>query len=953
MSAGREPTASPRPAAAPDRVWWVYAMIVLAAAATGLGAAGAFATTLGFGGPTRAVVDCFAARGFSVADEAGFPGAVGEAVAGACGNDIEPARLRMLLAGVFVLPVVALLLMTASGLLVRWQLRPSRVAVPAAVREGLTARFAELCDSQGLTGRHRPLLVVAPPTTGVRDAFTTALPGTRHRVVVPLGLAHADRAAFDTVVLHEIGHVRARDVRWASAAWWVGWLVVPALLVGLLPVLGLPATALELFGLSLLTAVVGAVALLVLRAALLRRRELAADRYAVEATADPTRLAALLRSRRAPTGLRRLFGHHPAPARRLGPDPVRRWGGFVLAAAVGVVSMATTQSLYVLAVSVNAADRTSWQSDLGVVVGAFVWASVTVPAWTRRVAAGAPGWPGTCAGAVVGLVAGYFLPIPGLPYVVPDLYGSYVVPLVVALVVGALAVSVLTAALATRLAVPAPSGPRDVLSRLGAVLAVAVTLALMWNATTSGVLGLHITGDLLGVRTGNIRSHLTTAGFTRLFDYGPALLVLGLVLVLVRGRRPWIGWTTALITGVTAVLGAAIATLSWELRVQEGLSTARMNFLLYQRWWICGIAGLVAVIGVALARRRVLRELPVAVLCGLVSAAVAGGAQHLLVLNLSGYGKHAYVLDHVMRGPLWPTLVAAVVALPLLLPVAAALARWVSRRGPVFLAVGVAALVVVLTGLLLDGRLSRVTISEGDGEVSMAELFLAKQSSSAAPYTVANSTAPPTSTPAEAPHGRVLDQAGIVAVLDRVPAMLPGGAKPADKPDSGHTTVTPASCDAELVKYDAVKDTLPHTGDLARAYEVPAASTLTGITVLVELTSYAAEPRPLTALDAQLAACSRFTMPRKSPRGGTLDVRMAPQRPTGIRYPANGYSLAVPSSQGKTRFTVIQQQRVAVVGHNEVVVAVNYAYVNPPPQATLDLIDRVLTGTVNGVIEAI
>ncbi|WP_127501779.1 M48 family metalloprotease [Actinoplanes solisilvae] len=138
-----------------------------------------------------------------------------------------------------------------------------RLDVPEAA-----ARFAGLCREHGL--EREPRLWVAGPA--VRYAFTTALPGGATTVVVPARLALGPEERFDAVVTHELAHVLARDVTWVSALRGPVWLLPPAFVLAIVPLVGRVG-----FSPRVITAAAGvmllAVVIALLAAALLRLRE--------------------------------------------------------------------------------------------------------------------------------------------------------------------------------------------------------------------------------------------------------------------------------------------------------------------------------------------------------------------------------------------------------------------------------------------------------------------------------------------------------------------------------------------------------------------------------------------------------------------------------------------------------------------------------------------------------
>jgi hypothetical protein len=81
------------------------------------------------------------------------------------------------------------------------------------------------------------------------------------------------------------------------------------------------------------------------------------------------------------------------------------------------------------------------------------------------------------------------------------------------------------------------------------------------------------------------------------------------------------------VTGVAVTTGGAAAALSWHVRSGAHLSDARSEFLTYQAWWICALAGLDAAAAVVVVNGGALSEAPTSVLCGLIVAASASTIQ--------------------------------------------------------------------------------------------------------------------------------------------------------------------------------------------------------------------------------------------------------------------------------------------------------------------------------------
>ena len=461
------PSTPSGPAHPPARpMWWMYLLVALALAAMGSGAVQALFVTRDLGS-IASVLDCLAGHGGAVptatldAREPVDPAFV------ACAAPFNRRHGVAMLVGAGAGPAAAWLLMLGGGLAMRWRLR--RRAPATAATAAATTRFEVWCDQAGLRGRRRPVLSFADVGGSTRQAFTTGLPFARAVVVIPVGYAYTAPAQFDAVVLHELAHVRARDLTWASSVWWAGWLSVPALVMAISSGLSWPRPVLHAYGSALWLAVAMSVAVLVLRAGLLRRRELAADRYVVDVlgNADALRAALGAGSEVDRTGLSgliasslRLIAAHPTLRVRLAADVrlVDSWeGGFAVTAATGLVAMFGYQSIANVFTDFTdpLADPRLYQ-DAAYALAALLWAAVVVPAWTRRVAAAArtgstSTWWGPLTGAVVGLVVGYCLQIPGASTAVGTvLFADHLPLLVLTVSIVACEVSIFAAGVGSR-----------------------------------------------------------------------------------------------------------------------------------------------------------------------------------------------------------------------------------------------------------------------------------------------------------------------------------------------------------------------------------------------------------------------------------------------------------------------------------------------------------------------
>ncbi|MFC5094408.1 M48 family metallopeptidase [Amycolatopsis plumensis] len=839
--------------------------------------------------------------------------------------------------------------MIIGSLGTRRRLRKRRLGgVPPSDLDRLTRRFTMLCDSQGLPERRRPRLVLAPPATGVRDAFTTGLPGARPWVVVPQAYAYTDRAAFDAVALHELGHVRARDVRWASAVWWAGWLTLPALVLALVPILNAPATMWTFYGGSLVVAAVTAVSLLVVRAALLRRRELAADRHAADATGDPDAMAVVLDSASSRISwIHRVFATHPSASDRLAPDGRDgNWdGGFVYTAVAGIVAMLTYHGVHAvlgnLLGSLDAGSRLA--ADVAMAVAAVLWTSVVLPAWTRRAALTKPGWPSSWAGAVFGLVAGFCLQAPGASAALTAFFAPERPLLVLALSVTAFAISVLTSATATGLSVPADSLLRRRVSWVGAVLTVVVALTAAVSGTVSSV-----TTYLLFRDPALVRGHVLGLGSDRAWQYAPVLILSGLVFVGARPRwrrpRP----VVVAVAGVSAVAGGAAAALSGLLRLQAGQSNDVRYVLAYQRWWICAFAGLVAVVAVVVATRRrgaILAGVPTAAVSGLLVTAVAGAIQYTAV-RIAGYARESSVFQQSVQVPGWLLLVTLIATLPVTSLLVLIRARSDLRRGATSWALGAGSATSLLAVVLVGGQLSAVTVAEQD--------YAAGQAVVAPPAPTPTPTPAPVSPVAVVDHGRPLDESAATAALGRLPAVLPPDAKPEDNEPSTSGTVTPPACDAADKKFAAMEKAMPRTADVERSFAFAADGTVGGGHVSASVTSYTGVEDLFVPMDEATRACAQFRMQQKIYDGGYLDGVLTSGPVSALPYPARTRNRSFTGRFHGKPAVVVSREFSVRIGHNLVDVEVFFGYIQtPPPQAVLERTDRILTDVVTELAGAL
>lgn len=508
----------------------------------------------------------------------------------------DPARVRglVMLTGGVLLMVGLVLIVALTPAVDHWRL--SRHRLPGTIA-GAEQRFAELCDRQGLHGRHRPRLFVAGPS--VRQAFTTVRPGGRPLVVLPAAVAvgHRDPARFDPVVQHELAHVQGRDVRWVSAVRGLLWLVVPAVVV-------VSASWIHREGLTEIPVVtVGRALVLVLlsallRALVLRLREHEADQQ-VNRTGDPTALVRLLdaaATRPHRSGrLRRLFAQHPTPQRRAAAlrsgQPVST-GGPMQAAVTGAVTA------IVVGAAAQAVGPLAFDRDLSALPAALVGVLLgfgLTPALYRRALTGVPSrrWlPVVAAAAGLG-VGGFLFPTgttgggASFPAGTSSLSVSLRSAIVVALA-GVVAVSACTmlAGLAARRGSDRFTRLRRGLTYLAAS---ATVTAIFWPLLTL----VRVLEWPVPVRAWLVYA-LPDAPWPWLGLALPAAVV-----ALVGWRRVATG-AVLVVVAVTVLIGGSLASAQ-ALRHPPATLDAALS-LAQQRWWICALAGWAAFVVLAIGR---------------------------------------------------------------------------------------------------------------------------------------------------------------------------------------------------------------------------------------------------------------------------------------------------------------------------------------------------------------
>jgi len=392
MSANATPGPAPacstgQPPSAPGPLFGLYALVFLV-----LGCIGAFAGEIFFlgdralsAGHGRTIAQCL--RTPIMHSQPAIP-AFDRCVSGT----FRLEGLFVAAVAVAVPSLAALVSLIAPRLTQRRLARSAGFNVPDAA-----ASFEELCDKAQLTGRRRPQLLVAG--LGEQEAYTTGLPGRRPLIVIPpkTAVSVRDPNHFDPEVLHEMAHVRARDVSWVSSVRHITWITLPVVVLACIPqvfdVGGGPFS-----GTVVLQAAVFVAGTALVARELLRRREIEADRQAVQWLRSPDQLFRLLEAGRRAVHAKlgragewwsRPLAQHPSPTARIAAlqDPLgKQDGGFVYAVVAGVVTVMAMNTSYFLTGALDEVDSGWLPARVSAVVAAIVLGFSLTPALVRRAA---------------------------------------------------------------------------------------------------------------------------------------------------------------------------------------------------------------------------------------------------------------------------------------------------------------------------------------------------------------------------------------------------------------------------------------------------------------------------------------------------------------------------------------------------------------------------------------
>lgn len=847
--------------------------------------------------------------------------------------------------GIVLLAVIGAFLFAAAALsvVVPWaELRRLACAAPVGDIPGVAERFGALCAAAGLTRRRLPGLQVAGPGLPVvSQAFTTALPWGRSLVVLPakVAVARADPDRFDPVVLHELAHVRARDVSWVSSVRGITWLTVPLVALACVPGLlnsqgtTIPGTVLAQAGLFVVITAAFA-------AGLLRLRELEADRQAAFWLGSPDGLRRILGSGNPRSSarwraiiawlLRPLDRHPPAMARAaaLRAARVSADTNFAFPLAVGgVVAIAMSTASYLTFTLDFGAG--SWPPvAASATVGSIVLGFGLTPGLLRQAVAARRGgaaaswWrpvAGTAAGLLIGLLAApTTLPGPALAVISGAGFEYEAVRLVLTVAAGT-GIATLAAGLASLAAAWPYRADRWWMGAVASLAIASTAAAVLWpivNPATGDVERAYLVAVMPGLQWRWLAA-----------PYPVATLVMGVPLWLRRIRQDAPGEAgarrraQAVLAPAALPLGAAVIGATFLLPhslTGHGVTEYGVLRVVAERWWICTLIGWIVLVVLAVGR-----GVP-----GLARAWISAWAATLLAgAELVIYGAahhHAPDLSIFSKTVVTPSVWLFYLAVPTACLALLSGRPRIVRPRPWLLpaATGSAAIAVAVAVIGLGGPLTTLSF----GSVSQSNRH----------------SRPPVPPLADADSGRVLTAAAASAVIGDVSATLSGTW-------TGHLSVTtrtavtarvpspptsPAAC-GPLAREDFLNYLpLPLVRAVGQYKAAPGVVPIGNATLSVVVDSYA-EPVPaavFTVASRDLRTCHGFTVIDPA---GTFIFTVRDTPPLPLRFPSWHVVFALRYKDTQTSVTWI----VVGAGHNLILVTQDtdaFGTLLPPQQAAIN-----------------
>ncbi len=864
----------------------------------------------------------------------------------------------MRIQGIVVLAVIGVFLFVAAALSVvvpSAELRRLARATSLDEIPGVSERFRALCAEAGLARRRLPRLHVAGPGLPVvSQAFTTALPWGRSLVVLPakVAVARKDPDRFDPIVLHELAHVRARDVSLVSSVRGITWLTLPLVVLACVPGFlnsqgaTIPGTVLAQAGLFVVITAVFA-------AGLLRLRELEADRQAAFWLGSSNGLRKVLSSgsprsgarwRRITAWLLQPLERHPSPGARAGA--LRAAGvsadtSIVFPLAVGVVAAIVMSTASYLTFTLDLGGGSWPRVAASATVGSIVLGFGLTPGLLRQAVAArragvvARWWrpvAGTAAGLLIGLLATpTSLNGPALAVITGAGFEYEAVRVVLTVAAGA-GIAALAAGLASLAAARAYRAERWWMEVAASLIVASTAAAVLWPIVSPA------TGDLERVYLVTVLPNLQWDWLAA--PYLVVTLAMGVPLWLRNIRSDASGKTgsrrrvRAILAPVALPLGAAVIGTTLFLPhglTHRGATEYEVLQVVAERWWICTLIGWVVFAVVAMGR-----GVP-----GLARAWVSAYAATLLAsteLVLYGAAHHhtpdlSIFSKTVVTPSVWLFYLAVPMASLALLP------RHPRAPGPrawqLPAAAGLAAIAVAAAIIGLSGPLT--TLSFGSVSQSSPRPRL------------------PAPRLAVADSGRVLTTAAASAVVGDVSAALSGTW-------TGHQSVTtstpvatrapsppvnPAAC-GPLAREDFLNDlSRPLVKAVGQYKAVPGVVPIGTATLDVVVSTY---PKPVpsvmfTAGSRDLRACHGFTI---TDPAGTFIFTVRDSPPLHLQFPSWRVVFSLVHENTQTTVTWI----AVGVGHNLVLISQDTIAIGtllPPQQAA---INAALNATLHGLSHA-
>ena len=859
----------------------------------------------------------------------------------------------------FVLGCAVGLLLIMAGLILvvpwldrRRLARTQQFTESQGVPASATAWFGSLCDHAGLTGRRRPRLMVA----AVPEAFTTALPGGLPLVVLPVQvvLAQDYPSRFNPVVLHELAHVRARDVSLVSSVRGIAWITIPVLALASLPEF-LDAGQTQVQRAYLVQAVAFVAATILVAAGLLRVREIAADRQAVHWLGSPETLQNLLEVAEVPAVIRLrrssrwrllLLARHPSLTARLTAlrSPARaRDAGFAAALAVGAVAAMAMNTCFYFASSLDNAAAgwlpiRVWAATGGIMLGLGLAPAFLRSAAQARRAGGAFAWWTPVAGVSFGLLLGSLVaPGPATGAVISIVVGSAFrgVAAVGLLALTGAGLAVLTAGLASLAADRYPQRPSWLAACITAVTACCTAAALLpVHSLFSSSIDTHSVVSSLAGNQWRLLLLLYPAAVIALAvpvrsraGHGPAADANQASAGHGRMTSSPRGWgrqaRAAVSPAITPVCAVVIATaiLLTQRHLGDPTSDIVAARWFQENWWVCAFTGWVVLVILVLAR-----GVP-----GLARACVSAWLTTLLVC----VGNVAY--EALVRGgpfvhllSLWtaaPSVWLFYLALPTSLlalvrirPPTALKQSWLmpTGAGAAAAAAGVLVFATGIPGLLDDPAAATVSSPCGNPE----------------PVSVTSLLSPALDT------NHVLTSAGarkaIAGVCAALPAGWTSGVLTGTITPTERETIRPAGC----ARLDAQEYLDALGGPLTQAqdhFQIAPSSLMGSETLSVQVNSYA-RPVPsslFAAADRDLVSCRKYAVVQLD---GTLawTAERFSIKETGVHAWGVDLSTSLQAHGGLVGETITRV--IAGIGHDLIVVSQQttaLGMVRPPPDHTV------------------